>query len=81
MLLKEKIGIRYSTSIERTFPILQKIQESFSYERVESSIYHMEDIQNLNENGKKMISFFYNRPFDIIKDEEVERIQNVVKEL
>ena len=28
-----------------------------------------------------MISFFYNRPFDIIKDEEVEQIQNAVKEL
>lgn len=81
MVLKEKIGTNYSANIGRIFPILQRIKESFSYEQIETSIYHMQDIQDLNDNGKKMISFFYNKPFNIIKNEEIERIQNVVKEL
>lgn len=81
MILKEKIETHYGANIGRIFPILQRIKESFSYEQVETNIYHMQDMQDLNENGKKMISFFYNKPFDIIKDEEVERIQNVIKEL
>lgn len=79
--MKDKIGIQYSASISRIFPILQKMEESFSYERVESNIYNMQDIHTLNENGKRMISFFYNQPFDIIKNEEIEQIQNVIKEL
>ena len=46
--MKDKIGIWYSMNISKVFPILQKIEESFSFECVESNIYNIQDMQILN---------------------------------
>ncbi|MCK9272257.1 Fic family protein [Candidatus Gracilibacteria bacterium] len=81
VLFKERIEISYMKNITRIFPILQHIKENIFYEQVNSKIYNIQDVLKLNENGKNMISFFYNKPFEILDTSEIENIQKAISDL